>query len=214
MNATPRTLNRVLILLAGLVLLSVGVLLVLLAAVPAVATWWRAWASQAAPAVGRLFEGARVPGTSVSWLWIGAMVVTVLIALLMVWWLAEQGRGRRDLVAATPPDGGAGPDGSFADGEVPGTVSIAASAIEQALRSGLAERKDVLGTSVAAVGFQGRTALRVKVVARQGADPGALAAEAERLVASLELVMGIRTPVLVHIASGARARLSRTERVR
>ena len=214
MNGTPRTLNRTLIFLAGLILLVVGVLAVLLAAVPSVAAWWRTWAPQAALAAGRVFEGARVPGTSVSWLWIGAMVVTVLVALLMVWWLSLQGRGRRDLVAATAPDGGAGPGGSFIDGEAPGAVSIAASAVEQALRSGLAERKDVLGSSVAAVGFEGRTALRVKVVARQGADPGALAAEAERLVAGLDVVMGTRTPVLVHIASGARARLSRAERVR
>ncbi|WP_077489647.1 hypothetical protein [Sinomonas mesophila] len=213
MNSTPRMLNRVLILLAGLVLLAAGVLAVLLAAVPSVTAWWRGWAPQAALAAGRAFEGARVPGTSLSWLWIAAMVLTIVLALLMVWWVAQQGRGRRDLVAATAPDGGAGPGGSLADGEVPGRVSIAASAVEQALRSGLAERKDVLGTSVAAVDFEGSTALRVKVVARHGADPGDLAAEAERLVASLDSVMGTRTPVLVHIASGARARLSRAERV-
>ena len=214
MNGTPRTLNRVLILLAGLILLGVGVLLVLLAAVPAVADWWRAWAPEAALAVGRVFEGARVPGTSVSWLWIATVVLTIVLALLMVWWVAQQGRGRRDLVAATGPDGGAGPDGAFLESEVPGRVSIAATAVEQALRSGLSDRKDVLGTSVAAVGFGGRTALRVKIIARQGADPSALAAEAEGLVGSLDVVMGTRTPVLVHIASGARSRLSRAERVR
>lgn len=214
MNGTPRTLNRVLILLAGLILLAAGVLAMLLAAVPAVSAWWHSWAPEAAVGVGRIFEGARVPGTIVSGLWIAAVVLTVLLALLMVWWVSQQGRGRRDLVAATGPDGGAGPDGSFLDSEVPGRVSIAAAAVEQALRSGLSERKDVLGTSVAAVLFEGRTALRVKIVARQGADPGALAAEAEGLARGLDAVMGIRTPVLVHVASGARARLSRAERVR
>ncbi|GAB4098027.1 hypothetical protein [Sinomonas halotolerans] len=214
MNGTPRVLNRVLILLAGLVLLAAGLLAVLLATVPAVAAWWQSWTPLAAGELGRALEGARIPGTSVGWPWLAAMLATVLMALAMVWWMSQQGTGRKDLVASTGPDGGSAPDGSFLPGEAPGRVALAASAVGQALRAGLGHRKDVLGASVAAIDFEGSTALRLRIVARQGADPGELAAEAEVLVERLDLVFGVSVPVLVHISSGARARLSRAERVR
>ncbi|MGT2462991.1 hypothetical protein [Sinomonas atrocyanea] len=112
MNGTPRALNRVLIFLFGLVLLALGALLVLLAAVPAVASWWHSWAPPAAESAGTVFMGSRVPGTTVSWLWLLLTVAAVVVILLMVWWVAQQGKGRSDLVAATGPDGGAGPAGS------------------------------------------------------------------------------------------------------
>ena len=214
MNGTPRTLNRVLVFLFGLLVLAVGATLVLLASVPAVGAWWHTWAPAAADAVGSVFLGSRVPGTSVSWLWLLLTAVAVLVVLLMVWWVAQQGKGRSDLVASTGPDGGAGPGGEFAAGEVPGRVSIAATAVEQAMHAALAPRKDVLGTSVAAVDFEGRTALKLRLVARQGADPAAIAAEVEQLMERFETVMGISVPVLVHITSGARSRFSRAERVR
>lgn len=213
MNGTPRTLNRVLIGLFGLLLLAAGLLMLLLAAVPPVAAWWHSWAPGAAIRAGEVFERSHFPGTRVSWLWLVATALAVIVVLLMVWWVSQQGTGRRDLVA-TSGDGGVGPGGQPAEGEVPGTVAIAATAVDQALRGALADRKDVLSTSVAAVDFEGRTALRVRAVARQGADPGAIAAEVEQLVRRLDLVFGTPVPVLLHVASGARARFSRAERVR
>jgi hypothetical protein len=93
-------------------------------------------------------------------------------------------------------------------------VTIAAAAVEQAVRGALAPRKDVLGSSVVAVDFEGRTALRIRLVARQGADPAAIAQDVERLVGRLGLVVGVSVPVLLHITSGARTRFSRAERVR
>ncbi|GAB2758405.1 hypothetical protein [Sinomonas soli] len=214
MNGTPRALNRVLIFLFGLVILTVGALLVLLAAVPAVASWWHGWAPSAAESAGTVFVGSRVPGTTVSWLWLLLTVAAVVVVLLMVWWVAQQGKGRSDLVAATGPEGGAGPEGEFLPGEARGRVSIAAAAVEQAVRAALAPRKDVLGSSVVAVDFEGRTALRIRLVARQGADPAAIAQDVERLVDRLRRVVGVSVPVLLHITSGARTRFSRAERVR
>lgn len=214
MNGTPRALNRVLIFLFGLAVLAVGLTMLLLAAVPAVASWWHSWAPAAAESAGTVFEGSHLPGTRVSWLWLLATAAAVIVVLLMVWWVAQQGKGRRDLVASTAADGGAGPGGALVAGEAPGRVSIAATAVEQAIRGALASRKDVLGSSVAAVDFEGRTALRVRLVARQNADPATIAEDVEGIVGKLELVMGVSAPVLVHITSGARSRFSRAERVR
>jgi hypothetical protein len=209
-NGTPRGLNRVLVLVFGLLVLSAGVLMVLLASVPAVARWWASWAPAASLEAGRLFATTVFPGTHVSWLWLLAMALLVVVILLMVWWMAQQGTGRQDLVAWSSTTA---TRGSAETGEAPGRVTIAASAADQAIRSALAPRKDLLSTSVAAIEFEGRIALRVRVAARQGADPRAIAAEVERLVTSMDLVFGHACPVLLHIAAGPRARFSRAERV-
>lgn len=211
MNGTPRGLNRVLILVFGLLVLALGILMLLLAAVPAVDSWWAAWAPSTSLAVGREFASTWIPGTHVSWIWLLALAFLVLLILVMVWWMAQQGTGRRDLIAWSGP----GADhGSEETGEAAGRVAISASTVDQALRSALAPRRDILGTSVAAVEFEHRIALRVRVVARQGADPDAIAREVERLTVNLDLLLGHGCPVLLHIASGTRARFSRAERVR
>ncbi|MDQ4501240.1 hypothetical protein [Sinomonas sp. ASV322] len=211
MNGTPRVLNRMLVLIFGAVVTVLGVFMVLLAAVPAVGSWWGAWAQTGSLEAGRAFANTWIPGTRVSWLWILAMAFLVAVILLMIWWMSQQGTGRRDLVAWST----AGTEhGSAETGEVPGRVAIAASTVDQALRTALAPRRDLLGTSVAAVEFEGRIALRLRVVARQGADPLEIAREVERLVSGMDLLLGHGCPVLLHIASGTRARFSRAERVR
>lgn len=211
MNGTPRALNRLLILVFGLVLLALGVLMLLLAAVPAVGEWWTEWAPSASLGAGRAFGSTLIPGTRVSWLWLLAMALLVLVILGMIGWMALQGTGRRDLIAWSNPTA---EHGLPETGEAAGRVAIAASTADQALRAALASRKDLLGTSVAAVEFQGKVALRVRVVARQGADPLSVSKDVERLVAAMDLVLGHECPVLLHIASGPRARFSRAERVR
>lgn len=210
MNGTPRTLNRLLIFVFGLLVLALGVLMVLLAAVPAIGNWWSDWAPTASLNAGRAFASTWIPGTRVSWIWLLAMALLVLVILCMIGWMALQGTGRRDLIAWSNP---AAERGLPETGEAPGRVAIAASAADQALRSALASRKDLLGTSVSAVEFEGKVALRVRVVARQGADPLQIAHEVERLVSGMDLLFGHPCPVLLHVASGARSRFSRAERV-
>ncbi|WP_138445328.1 hypothetical protein [Sinomonas susongensis] len=211
MNGTPRALNRILILVFGLLVLALGVLMLLLAAVPAVGEWWRVWAPSASLDAGRAFGSTLIPGTRVSWLWLLAMALLVVVILAMIGWMALQGTGRRDLIAWSNPPA---EHGLPATGEAPGRVAIAASAADQALRAALASRKDLLATSVAAVEFEGKVALRVRVVSRQGADPQGIAREVERLVTGMDLLFGHECPVLLHISSGPRARFSRAERVR
>ncbi|WP_422935207.1 hypothetical protein [Sinomonas sp. P47F7] len=208
MNGTPRTLNRVLVVVFGVLVFAVGVLVVLLSAVPSVGSWWASWAPAASLQVGRDFANTWIPGTSVSWLWLLAMALLVVVILVMIWWMAQQGTGRRDLIAWSASD-----HGSEETGEAAGRVAISAATVDQALRAALSRRRDILGLSVAAVEFEHRVALRVRVVARQGADPAAIAREIERLTVGMDLLLGASCPVLLHIASGTRARFSRAERV-
>ena len=203
MNNTPRLLNRVLIGILGLQLLAVGILLMLLATVPAVGVWWRAWSGGVWDAANRLFEGTRFPGRPESWLWIVLALVLILLIGLMVAWVAQQGKGRSDLLLAAEDPGG-----------VPGDVRIGGGVAEQALKNALAERPDLAGASVTTYEVRGQPALKIRLHPRPGVAPHLLAADASALVAALDEVVGQRTPVLVHIASGARSRFSRAERVR
>jgi hypothetical protein len=122
---------------------------------------------------------------------------------LMVAWVAQQGKGRTNLLVSADDAG-----------EVAGDVRIGGGVAEQALKHALAERPDLAGATVATYEVNGRPALKVRLLPRQGVAPHLLAAEVTTLVEALDVVVGQRTPVLIHIGAGARTRFSRAERVR
>jgi hypothetical protein len=203
MNNTPRVLNRILIGILGIMLLAIGVLLVLLASVPAVGVWWHDWAGGVLNFWLDLFERTQFPRRQGSWLWLVICFVLVVVLGLMVAWIAQQGRGRTSLLVA-------GED----PGDVPGNVGIGGGVAEQTIRAALADRPDLAGVTVAAYEIKGEPALKIRVEPRQGVAPHALAAEVSSLVEALDAVIGRRTPVLIHIGSGTRSRFGRAERVR
>lgn len=203
MNSTPTLLNRILIALLGLVLIAVGGLLMLLAAVPAVASWWHSWSSAVWNHVNQAFSATRFPGRGESWLWILVALALLVLIGLMVAWVAQQGKGRANLLAV-----------EYDPGEVPGDVRIGGGVAEQALKHALANRPDLAGATVTTYDVKGSPALKVRLLPRQGVAPHLLADEVYALVAALEKVVGKRIPVLIHIGAGARTRFSRAERVR
>ena len=203
MNGTPRLLNRIILGILGFKLLVIGVLLVLLAAVPAVAAWWHSWSKSVSDNAAAAFEGTQFPGRQGSWLWIVLVLAVVLLIGLMVAWIAQQGKGRTDLLLAAEDPGG-----------VPGDIRIGGGVAEQALKNALADRPDLAGASVSIYDVKGQPALKLRLHPRAGVPPQAVAAEAADLLDALSAVVGQRTPVLVHIAAGARTRFSRAERVR
>lgn len=203
MNSTPRLLNRILLGIVGLGFLGLGTLLVLLATVPAVGSWWQGWSAGAWSNWRDLFERTRFPGRQESWLWIVLVLLLLAVIGAMVAWVAQQGKGRADLMVAEEDPG-----------EVPGNVRIGGGVAEQALRAALADRPDLAGATVATYEIRGEPALKIRVQPRQGVAPHTLAAEVSALVEALDAVIGKRTPVLIHIGSGARSRFGRAERVR
>lgn len=203
MTSTPTILNRILLGILGLKLFAVGILLVLLATVPAVGTWWHGWSGAVWNGLNQAFDGTRFPGRPESWLWIMMAVALVILIALMVAWVAQQGKGRSNLLVA-----------EFDPGDVPGDVRISGGVAEQALKHALAERPDLAGATVATYDVRGTPALKIRLQPRQGVAPHHLAAEVTGLVAALDAVVGKSTPVLIHIGAGARTRFSRAERVR
>lgn len=203
MNGTPRALNRVLLFIIGAKLLAVGVLLLLLATVPAVAAWWHGWSAAAWAGMENAFRQTRFPGREESWLWIVAGAVLVAIIIAMIAWLSQQGKGRANLLVASDDDS-----------HINGEVRIGGGVAEQALRAALVGRTDLAAASVATYEVRGRPGLRIRIQPRQGVAPHLLAAEISQLVEALDLVIGQKTPVLVHMVSGARSRFTKAERVR
>ena len=203
MNSTPALLNRILLTLLGLILVGSGLLLVLLATVPAVASWWHSWSAASWGGIDRLFDATRFPGRPESWLWIVAALVLLALMGLMVAWIAQQGKGRSNLLAE-----------EYDPGDTPGDVRIGGGVAEQVLRHALEGRPDLAGATVATYDVKGSPALKVRLLPRQGVAPHLLAAEVSELLAALESVVGKEIPVLVHIGAGARTRFGRAERVR
>ncbi|MBG6178996.1 hypothetical protein [Arthrobacter sp. CAN_A1] len=204
MNQTPRAINRLLLGLLGAVLMAVGATVALLA-VPAVATWWQSAAAGLGRSITELLDQTTLAGQQDSWLWIVVALVMLLAVVLMVAWVAAQGRGRSGTLAQetgieTPDDAG--------------RVTINGSVAEQALKAALQERGDLVNAAVTTYDFDGEPALRVRVFPRSGVSPHEVATEVTDLVEALDLLVGRQTPVLISISSGARTRFTRTERVR
>lgn len=202
MNQTPRTLNRVLLAIFGLALMLAGVLTAGLT-VPAVARWWQATAAAIGEDLARLLERTTLPGQRDSWLWIVVALLMVLVVLLMVAWVSNQGKGRSGTLAYDD-----------ADTPVPGSVTINSAVAEQALKAALSERVELVNSAVSTYQFRGRPALKVRVFPRKGVAPYVVAEEVTALVNALDVTLGTQTPVLISISSGARTRFTRGERVR
>ena len=127
----------------------------LLATVPAVGTWWHAWSGACLDGANQAFDSTRFPGRPESWLWIVMALALVVLIGLMVAWIAQQGKGRSNLLVA-----------EFDPGGVPGDVRISGGVAEQALKHALAERPDLAGATVATYDVQGSPALKIRLQPR------------------------------------------------
>lgn len=221
MNQTPRGLNRTLLVVIGLCLTAAGLHGLLLVSLPAYADGWHRVALDVQRGVESVLAATTLDGQRDSWLWIVVALVMIAIVLLMAGWIAVQGRGRTG-VFARGQDPAAGHD----DAGTPGTVSISAAAPEQIMKAALAGRSDLVSVSVTTwepVAF-GRhddstwrgdgAGLQIKVQPRLGAGPRRIAEDVAESVRRMDAALGQQGPVVIHLASGARTRMSRAERVR
>ncbi|MGO4383599.1 hypothetical protein [Specibacter sp. RAF43] len=206
MNGTPRGLNRVLLGLIGLVFMALGAALATLATVPAAGRWWQGWSARAVSGLGELARGTHFFPGGGSWIWLVVAAALLLIAVCMLSWIANQGKGRAGILHYYA--------GSADDDGAAGKVLLSCAVAEQALKSALLERTDLLGVSVTSYDFRGRTSLRVRVLPRQGVAPHVVAADIGALVEAMDTLVGVAVPVLVSIGSGARSRFTKAERVR
>lgn len=206
MNGTPRWFNRVVLTLLGLLLAIAGAGLATIASVPAAARWWQNYAGAQVAWLRDLENRTRLGVTSESWIWFAAAAVFLLVIIVMVAWIANQGKGRANTLLSY--GGNADDDGAS------GAVKLSCAVAEQAVKSALLERTDLLSVSVSSYDFAGQTALKVRVLPRQGVAPQEVAGEVGELVAALDELIGVEVPVLLNIDTAARSRFTKAERVR
>lgn len=201
MNGTPRALNRILLALLGLIFLAGGAVSIVLA-VAADVNWWHRATAAAARWLERVFAATTMSGQKDSWLWIVICLLLLVLIALMIAWVASQGRGRGSVLLVDADGGGA-----------TGAVAISAMVPEQALRTALLARPELAGATVTTYEVRGYRGLKIRVVPRQGVAPCDVTADVTDLLLALDDVLGVRTPVVISMAAGARSRFVRAERV-
>jgi hypothetical protein len=189
MNTTNRALNRLLILVVGLLLIAAGGVAIVLATLPAVARQWRGTSAD-------LRSGA--PGWvaqpvlgSASLLVVGVVVLAVVLIVLLLAFIAKQGRGRT--AAALQSDSAA--TATRIDLAVPRAL------LEEHLR----DRGELAAVRIAAYEVRGTPMLKISATCRRGVSPALVAQVIGRAVADLERVVGADVPALVQLSGGFRA---------
>lgn len=199
MNSTNRGLNRLLILLIGLVLVVLGSAALAAVAVPVVAAWWRdnraavldtidgwfAWNPFAAPSGGATEQTAPIIVP------IAGIVLLVVVAALLLAFVLRQGRGRSGIVHRAEVD----------HGDIVLHTTVAADALGDALDD--TEAFSNVRVSAWDVGRQ--QALKVAVTCRRGVSPRTAVETVSAAVESLDRLLGVELPVLVEVGGGFRA---------
>lgn len=198
MNATNRGVNRTVLLLAGLVLLSAGAAALLASVNPVAATTWGRWSQSAISWMQGAEDATRISGTSPSsGFTISVLAVLLLVIVGAVVVIARLGGGRSSVMIREETGDG-----------VHGAVMIRQGFASDAITGSLAARPDILTSRVSASRVRGEDVLHVSVTPRQNASPLEVAETVTRLVDNLATLTGRQTPTCISIHAGVRARLA------
>lgn len=190
MRATNRVINRVVLALAGLVLLAAGVLLIGGAAHSAgVLPEWldgpaagasRVWASAAESEVE--IQGL---GVLPLLLVVAAGAASVMALLLLVFLFTRRRGGSKDVLDVRRPDGRTAVDRNVADA---------------VLTDPLKARPDVVSARTSAHRLKRTHAIELAVTVRPGASLSAVSAAAEEAIRAWDALLGSRVPIMLHLA--------------
>jgi hypothetical protein len=188
-NSTNRALNRVFILITGLLVLAAGAAALLIVAVPAVRSQFRAVSR-------RLEQGAQawvadpVVGRA-SLLVLGVAVVALVLIVLLLVFIGRQGRGR-SAAALRQHDG---TTSTRIDLAVPRAL----------LEEHLGRRDELAGLRISAYEVRGTPMLKITARCRRGMSPAVVADVIARAVVDLEQIIGTDVPTFVQLTGGFRA---------
>lgn len=200
MNGTHRTLNRAMLTVIGIVMITVGVFTAWAGASPEMGRRWSSTGQDALGWTRQQLRTAPIPGTDTSWWTAAALLAGVLAIVLLMLWIVSQGGGRTNSIG-THDDAGRG------------TTTVDVSFAAQAITDANAGNDQILSTGVTAWKLKGTEALKITVQARRGASPAQIDSAVQDVIAGLDAVLGEQVPVLLRIVSGPRARFTRPERV-
>ncbi|AND15679.1 hypothetical protein [Rathayibacter tritici] len=205
MTTSNRFVNRLVLFVVGLVLAAVSVGAVLIAVAQPVRDSMLSFADgQGADLVSRLSPEQGTAWSDAAVLWplyaiVGICLLGIVLALVMAF---AHGRGRTTTVLREEAEDGPA-----------GGIEIATGFAEDVLENALAGRTELLDVTVAAYRHGSDTALKVRVLPRAGVSPRTVVDAVHHEVIALDTLLGARLPVLLEIASSARAGFSKEDRV-
>ncbi|MCH8560625.1 MULTISPECIES: hypothetical protein [unclassified Nesterenkonia] len=200
MNGTPRSLNRLLITLLGVLLIAAGTLTAAAGLNPSIAQAWSRTGTDTWAWVLEQLRSAPMGDTGISWWTVALVGLVVLAILLLLRWIFSQGGGRSDRLGVRSTSSG--------------TTTVDHSLAARAIREAMEGDGEVLSLRVSSWKIKGGYGVQMVVRARRGASPRRIAATAEEAIAGLDTLLGELIPILVHIRAGPRSRSTRTGRPR
>lgn len=200
MNTTNRGLNHTIIFLIGLLVLLLGAAAILLAALPEVASTWKDTAPTISRNVDDIFAAAPLFATGGSWLAVTAVVLLAVLIVLLLIFIIRQGNGHTsELFHDTTTEHGA--------------TIVQSKVAKDALDNALADRDDLVSSSVSTYEIKGGTVLKIAATARRGVSPKDIAATIEQQLHALDQLLGFTVPALIQISGGFRANVAKTTRL-
>ncbi|MDO5053167.1 MAG: hypothetical protein Q4E05_09805 [Pseudoclavibacter sp.] len=188
MNASNRFANRMLLLLAGLVLIALAGLALLHLAEP---LRTQPWAAQLLAALGGFGQWAVTPlelplaGRIAPILLLVPLASLLLIVLLAVF-VATRGGGRISSVLHRKSPAG--------------RTLVNRDVAQGLLADPLGERRDVISARTRSYRVKGAPALMLDITVRRGADLGRVLAAAEDAVREWDGLLGARVPMVIHFS--------------
>lgn len=205
MTTSNRFVNRLVLLVVGLVLAAVSAGAVLIAVSQPVRDAVSSFgADQGAALVSRISPERGTAWNDGAVLWplyaiIGVCLLGVVLALALIF---AHGHGRVNTVLHDESDEGPA-----------GGIDIATGFAEDVLENALAGRSELLDVTVSAYRHGSDTALKIRALPRAGVSPRTVIDAVHREVEALDTLLGARLPVVLEVASSARAGFSKEDRV-
>lgn len=200
MNSTNRAANRLFILVIGLLLIVVGAAAAAAVLVPVVRDGWSDATGPVTDQVSTWLQQTALGDTGVSWIMPAVLVLLVISVIVLVVFIARQGRGHTS-VALTEPT------------SEHGTTVVEAAVAEHALEEAISARPEFVASHVSTYRVRRTPVLKISVTCRRGVSPRDAALIVEDAVRALDELLGRPLPALVQVSGGFRSRVTATTRL-
>ena len=200
MNSTNRAANRLLILLTGLLLLGVGAAAAAVALIAPVRDVWNDVRASVTTQVGDWLQQTPLGDTGVSWIMPAVLVLAVIVVVLLIVFIARQGRGHTNIAIRE------------ATSEHGSTV-VESAVAEQVIQDAISARPEFVASHVSTYRVRRTPVLKVSVTCRRGVSPKDAATLVDDTLKALDDLLGRPLPALVQISGGFRARTTSTTRL-
>lgn len=206
MRKLPRALNRILLLLFGLLFLASGTLLVGAATYRPLRDVVLKYRSRLDSEYTSLAQQAtfKVSGQQYSWVQVGLIVVAIIVALLLLSWIFSQGGGKIRSLAL---------NAAGKDSEKKGEITADLGLLQGIIEDEISDSRWISSLKVASWDVKKQPGMLLSAAVYKGANPREVKAELDQAIARLDQVLGINMPILVRLTTNWRSNLGSADRV-